>query len=119
LCANEQTRISSFGRIGARPCSWGRRDGGGERRRHPPVQQMLARRLLFVHRRSRPRLAMIYAALLSLASLGLAGYAAIDWRAPPRPSTDRSGPAAEARPAEGIVGAPSSNRDAGARKRWM
>jgi hypothetical protein len=62
---------------------------------------------------------MIYAALLSLASLGLAGYAAVHWREPPRPSTDRSGAAAEARPAEGVVGAPSWNRDMRTRKRWM
>ena len=81
---------------------------------------MLARRLLFVHQRSRSRLAVIYAALLSLASLGLAGYAAVHWQEPPRPSTSRSNPAAaEARPAEGIVGAPAQGRDMGARKRWV
>jgi hypothetical protein len=80
---------------------------------------MLARRLLFVHQRSRSRLAAISAALLSLASLGLAGFAAFHWQESPQPSADRSNPTAEVRPAEGIVGAPSQGRDARTHKRWM
>jgi hypothetical protein len=82
--------------------------------------QMLARRLLFVHQRSRSRLARIYAALLSLASLGLAGFAAVHWQEPPQPSTERSSPPpAEVRPVDGIVGVPSQGRAMGTRKRWM
>jgi len=81
---------------------------------------MLARRLLFVRQRSRSRLAAISASLLSIASLGLAGFAAIHWQEPPQASADRSSPPTpEARPAEGIVDAPSQGRDAGPRKRWM
>ena len=81
---------------------------------------MLVRRLLFVHQRSRSRLAAISASLLSIASLGLAGFAAFHSQEPPQASTDRSSsPAAEVRPAEGIVDAPSQGREAGPRKRWM
>jgi hypothetical protein len=81
---------------------------------------MLERRLLFVHQRSRSRRAGIYAALLSLASLGLAGFAAVHWQEALQPSTERlRPPAAEAHPVEGIVGAPPQGRDMGTRKRWM
>ena len=64
----------------------------------------------------------IFVALLSLASLGLAGFLAV-LRPDPSPSfqdrATRGDAAAESRPVEGVLRAPAQGRDSGGRKTWM
>jgi hypothetical protein len=83
---------------------------------------MRARRLLFARGRLRTRLVPIFVALLSLASLGLAGFLAA-LRPDPSPNFQdrptRGEAAAESRPVEGVLRAPPQGRDRGGRKSWM
>ena len=82
---------------------------------------MRAHRLLFAHERPRARLVPIFVALLSLASLGLAGFLAV---LRPDPSLNfqdrpaRGDAAAESRPVDGVLRMPQGH-DPSTRKAWM
>jgi hypothetical protein len=83
---------------------------------------MRARRLLFARERPRTRRLPIFVALLSLASLGLAGFLAA-LRPHPAPNFQdrptRGEAAAESRPVEGVLRAPPQGHGPGGRKSWM
>ena len=78
-------------------------------------------RRLFARDRPRTKLVPIFVALLSLASLGLAGFLAV---LRPDPSLNfhdrpaRGDAAAESRPVDGVLRMPQGH-DPGTRKAWM
>jgi hypothetical protein len=81
---------------------------------------MRAHRLLFARERPRTWLAPFWVALLSLASLGLAGFVIASWTQPPAQSSDRPAHGdAGTRAVEGVLRAPAQGRDMGGKKAWM
>jgi hypothetical protein len=83
---------------------------------------MRAHRLLFARERPSTWLAPIWVALLSLVSLGLAGFVIASWTRPVAQPPDRparSDAAADSRPVEGVLRTPAQGRDTGGKKTWM
>jgi hypothetical protein len=83
---------------------------------------MRTRRLFFIHGRQPLRLAPIFVALLSLASLGLGAFIVAFWPQDPAPAPYRQGSgdsAPENRPFEGGMRVPPDAREPGSRRSWM